>query len=324
MKVSVALCTYNGERFLDEQLKSILNQLKPGDEVIICDDCSQDQTVPIIQHYSNQYPGIIQLCINDQNLGGKKNFEKALSLCTGDIIFFSDQDDIWQPEKVEIMVTELQNRPQCLGAFSDGYLIRENGGPYSYSFLDSFGCTLTDRAEFIKKGACDYVLTFSNIVAGAMLAIKKEAIPLVYPFKLMDKMWHDEWIALVLSSVNKFMFVDQKLIQYRLHPAQQLGIGEEDGYDKHVQYLNILKDYDEMKKRPLEYFSHTWMAYNKVRNYEKEIKELHKFKNAYKNRFQYSKIHFLRQYNFFIRKARIIKWLINNEFDTTWRDVFKL
>jgi hypothetical protein len=264
------------------------------------------------------------LYINQQNLGGKKNFEKALSLCTGDIIFFSDQDDIWLPEKVEVMVAALQNQPQYLGAFSDAYLINERDEPYTYSFLDSFGCMATDRDDIIKNGPYHYVLTFSNIVAGAMLALKKEAIPFVYPFKLMDKMWHDEWITLVLSSVNKFMLVNQKLVKYRLHAGQQLGIGEGDNNESYIQYLKILKDGNEIKKHPLDNFSHTWTAYDKIRKYETEIKELHKIKNVYKDRFQHSKVHFLKQYNFFFRKARIIKWLINNEFETTWKDVFKL
>ncbi len=222
------------------------------------------------------------------------------------------------------MVAELQNHPHCLGVFSDAYLINEKEEPYKYSFLDSFGCMSTDRAEIIKNGPCDYVLTFSNIVAGAMLAIRKEAIPFVYPFKLMDKMWHDEWITLVLSSMNKFIFINQKLVKYRLHPAQQLGIGEGNCNEGYIQYLKILKDHNEIKKHPLDNFSHTWMAYNKIRNYENEIKELHKLKNTYKDRFQHSKVHFLKRYNFFFKKARVLKWLINNEFETTWKDVFKL
>lgn len=99
MKTSVALCTYNGEKYIKEQLDSILNQTKKVDEIIVCDDCSSDKTVEILNHYSSTNPGLFKIYINEQNLRSVKNFEKAITLCTGDIIFLSDQDDFWVNEK---------------------------------------------------------------------------------------------------------------------------------------------------------------------------------------------------------------------------------
>ena len=103
MILSVALCTYNGGKFLDEQLESIIMQSLSVDEIIICDDCSNDNTIELIHFYQNKYPGLIHLYQNKQSLGTIKNFENAISLTTGDLIFLADQDDIWHSDKVKIM-----------------------------------------------------------------------------------------------------------------------------------------------------------------------------------------------------------------------------
>ena len=101
MKLSVAMCTYNGAEFIEEQLISILNQTVKIDEIIICDDCSTDDTLEILQKIIEQNNSVITIFRNEVNLRSNKNFEKALSLCTGDYIFFSDQDDIWKKNKVQ-------------------------------------------------------------------------------------------------------------------------------------------------------------------------------------------------------------------------------
>ena len=100
--VSIALCTYNGERFLDAQLTSLAEQSHRPDEVVICDDDSSDGTLGIIQAFADTAPFKVRVFRNSQNLGYVKNFEKAVSLCQGDVIFMCDQDDVWHPEKIEI------------------------------------------------------------------------------------------------------------------------------------------------------------------------------------------------------------------------------
>ena len=105
LKVSVALCTYNGARYIFAQIESIFKQTLPPDEIIICDDGSNDGTPEIIGDIIGAPRDIdIQLIKNDINLGYVRNFEKAVGLCTGDVIFLSDQDDIWFPERIELMV----------------------------------------------------------------------------------------------------------------------------------------------------------------------------------------------------------------------------
>jgi glycosyltransferase involved in cell wall biosynthesis len=104
MKTSVAICTFNGEKYIKAQLESILNQTLAIDEIIICDDGSNDKTIAIIELIQIENPNKISLYKNKVNLGSTKNFEKAISICTGYYIFLSDQDDIWKENKVEKVI----------------------------------------------------------------------------------------------------------------------------------------------------------------------------------------------------------------------------
>ncbi len=103
MILSVALCTFNGELFLKEQLDSIINQNLKVDEIIICDDVSNDTTSIILEEYQFKYPELIKVYFNEKSLGTIKNFEKAISLSMGDLIFLSDQDDVWTVNKTKLM-----------------------------------------------------------------------------------------------------------------------------------------------------------------------------------------------------------------------------
>ena len=111
MTTSVAMCTYNGAQFIEEQLRSILDQTFHVEEVVVCDDRSVDETVAIIERVAKETSIPIHIHINETNLGCARNFEKAISLCNGDVIFLSDQDDIWMPNKVETIVNWFKANP---------------------------------------------------------------------------------------------------------------------------------------------------------------------------------------------------------------------
>lgn len=120
MKVSVVMATYNGEEYIVEQLDSIINQSYPVDEIIICDDKSTDRTVGVITEYiSRKKIREIKLYENSENLGFAENFNKALNLAKGDYIFFSDQDDIWENEKIQIMLDKMDEYTDCKLLCSD-------------------------------------------------------------------------------------------------------------------------------------------------------------------------------------------------------------
>lgn len=125
--ISVALCTYNGEEFLPKQLDSIKQQTKPIHELVVCDDGSRDATIEILEKFrkSVNFPVIIHQ--NSSNLGSSKNFEQCLQKCSGEIIFLCDQDDVWMPNKVEIMTTYFQANSHHDAVFSNAQIIDQRG-----------------------------------------------------------------------------------------------------------------------------------------------------------------------------------------------------
>ena len=226
MALSVAMCTYNGSRFIKDQLNSIIEQSKPVDEIIICDDCSTDNTIEIINDYINKYPGLIQLYENKENLKSTKNFENAISHCTGDYIFLADQDDIWNYNKVEKIIAKFEANESLEGIFTNGNLIDDDNEVIPNTDMwDSF--------YFFEKNLDKPVNLFcllkhhANMVTGATLCIKKSIRELILPFPDLTKkkFYHDEWIALILASRNSLDYINEYLISYRIHTSQQIGLG---------------------------------------------------------------------------------------------------
>ena len=171
-KISVALCTYNGEKFIEQQLDSILNQTITVDEIIICDDCSKDNTVAIINKYIENNPSLFKLYINENNLKSNANFEKAIQLTTGDYIFLSDQDDIWKNDKVEKIITVFNNNKKAEGVFSNADFINDNNNPiYNNLTLWDFVCFFENKnfnPNYLKK----LLINKGNYLTGATLCIK--------------------------------------------------------------------------------------------------------------------------------------------------------
>lgn len=221
MKISVALCTYNGEKYIKEQIDSILNQTKKVDEIIVCDDCSFDKTIEILNEYNAKNPDLFKIYINDQNLRSVKNFEKAISLCTGDIIFLSDQDDIWVNEKVEEYVGYFNQNPNIKALASNGYCIND-----SSKIEEKYA--IWDVPFFLKEIGASYnyydILNYvANIATGASMAFRKDIVCDIVPFPIVKDFHHDEWIAIIASHNNEFAFLDKKYFYYRLHNHQQVG-----------------------------------------------------------------------------------------------------
>ncbi|WP_308006687.1 glycosyltransferase family 2 protein [uncultured Chryseobacterium sp.] len=221
MKTSVAVCTYNGEKFLQKQIDSILNQTHPIDEIIVCDDGSTDATLKILNSYKEKYPEIFQIYINEKNLRSVKNFEKAISLCTHEIIFLSDQDDIWVENKVEKYLNYFETHPETEVIASNGFGIDENGKKIdAYSFWDIPKISKEVRENYKIK---ETLLKVTNIATGASLSVKKSFLKDVIPFPDHKILHHDEWIAFAASLLDKFEFLPEKLFYYRIHSHQQIG-----------------------------------------------------------------------------------------------------
>src|SRR5438874_4960935 len=126
-QLSVAMCTYNGARFLPEQLDSIAGQTRIPDELVVCDDHSSDETAEILRVFGRKVAFTVRTEINNQNLGSTKNFEKAIGLCQGEIIALADQDDIWKPQKLAVLEKTLADHPEAGYVFSDAELVDARG-----------------------------------------------------------------------------------------------------------------------------------------------------------------------------------------------------
>jgi len=203
--VSVALCTYNGERFLPKQLDTILSQDYAHIEIIVTDDCSFDDTRHILKSYAAKDTRI-KLYFNEENLGYTKNFEKALQLCTGRYIAFADQDDIWETGKISQLLPEI---PGHIMVFHDSDLVDENNrriGNY----------TVSNTTRLYDGESCLPFL-FSNCVHGHATLFDSSLKQYLVPF---DKRFsHDWWLAYVAFNIGRVKYVDKILVHYRQHPS---------------------------------------------------------------------------------------------------------
>lgn len=240
MTTSVAMCTYNGARFIEEQLDSILNQSLPIDEIVICDDGSTDNTVEIIQKIAKDTSIPIHVHINETNLGCVANFEKAIRLCQGDIIFLSDQDDVWMHNKVEAITHWFEQHPTMNVVFGDAILIDEFGKPIMKSAITNAPKTqikdidepimLWEDVGFSSRAQQQFddglgleLWLRQNRATGATMAVKRnfvQSIRLNYDDK---DIYHDFVLTLNALVQSCLGYITQPLTYYRLHLNQCVG-----------------------------------------------------------------------------------------------------
>jgi glycosyltransferase involved in cell wall biosynthesis len=219
-RISVALCTYNGERFLPRQLASIAQQTRLPDELVVSDDRSIDRTVSEVREFAASAPFPVRIFENEHNLGFAANFERAIRLCEGNLIALSDQDDIWYPIRLERSEREFTAHPQAGLVFSDADVINDSN--------ELAGSTLWQRLGFAGKREQDLlagqyvVLAKHRFVTGATVMFRAGLRDRFLP--IPDGWIHDEWIALVAAAFSDLSPIDQPLIRYRIHDSQQVGL----------------------------------------------------------------------------------------------------
>ncbi len=175
MKISVAMCTYNGALYLAEQLKSIANQTRLPNELIVCDDGSTDDTLSILKKFNESSPFTVKMYCNRLRLGPTKNFEQAIQLCNGDIIFLSDQDDVWLPGKLEKLMKVFEDYPKAGYVFSDALVVDNELNPLGYTMWERILFTGRQRLRF-KKGHQLEILLKHNVVTGATMAFRGQVL----------------------------------------------------------------------------------------------------------------------------------------------------
>lgn len=220
LKISIALCTYNGGKYLRQQLDSIGAQTRLPDELIVCDDHSHDDTEEIVNDFIKKAQFPVRLFINEINLGSSKNFEKAINLCNGNIIALSDQDDIWYQEKLALIESIFLENPEVGLVFGDADVVDQNTKPMGYSLWRSTLFGKRDLNKINNDHAFDVLLRY-NVVTGATMAFRSFYRENVMP---IPAAWvHDGWISIIISVIVKINAIDRPVIKYRQHIGQQIG-----------------------------------------------------------------------------------------------------
>lgn len=202
--ISIALCTYNGARYLREQLDSLLAQTHRHIEIIAVDDHSGDQTVQLLHEYAARDQRL-RLTVNPENLGFNRNFQHAMSLCAGDYIAPCDQDDVWLPDKLEVL---LHTIGESAMAYCDSEIIDEAGR--------SLGAPMSGRCNMISTS--DPVrLVVANCVAGHAMLFRRRLLGIALP--IPDAFYYDWWLASVAAGCGGLVYCDRRLVKYRLHGA---------------------------------------------------------------------------------------------------------
>jgi glycosyltransferase involved in cell wall biosynthesis len=224
MQISIAMATYNGEAYIREQLDSLANQTLLPKELIVCDDGSVDQTLEIVEQWSKTAaPFPVYIFRNKKRLGFADNFLQAASRCTGDLIAFCDQDDVWLSEKLQYCLALFANEPELMLLSHNAWVTDEKLS--KIQLLSSYKTGIYARGTF---------QTFVNPLLGFTQVFRKELVQDI-PWNTRPKaeltpgclMAHDYWMPIVASSLGKVMISDRVLVSYRQHGKNTFGLGAE-------------------------------------------------------------------------------------------------
>jgi glycosyltransferase involved in cell wall biosynthesis len=211
-RVSVCLASYNGEKFICEQMESILSELSPFDEVIVVDDCSKDSTIQLVRGFNDPR---IKIFSNDQNRRHVYTFDRAISLATNDIIILADQDDVWLPGRCSLLANSL---------FDSGALLASS----NYGYIDASGSSIdhVNRHELLSR---DSNRNFKNIINiflgrinyfGCAMAFRKEFRSIILPIPSYIES-HDLWISMAANLAASILHINEKTLMRRLHQFNQ-------------------------------------------------------------------------------------------------------
>ncbi|WP_458527212.1 glycosyltransferase family 2 protein [Onishia taeanensis] len=205
MKISIAMATYNGAQYIQEQLQSFVDQTRQPDELIITDDCSNDQTEAIVREFAKVAPFKVDFFRNEVNLGYCGNFNAALLKTTGDIVFLSDQDDVWLPNKIEHMLDVAEHHSEMLAVMNDAVLTDGN--------LNEVGLTKVGQIRSMGR-------TTESFVMGCCCAVRRELLDMCLPIP-GDYKAHDNWIVGFADGLNAKVVDEMPLQYYRRHESNE-------------------------------------------------------------------------------------------------------
>ena len=257
--VSIALCTYNGARFLREQLDTLVSQTYENIEIIAVDDCSTDGTFEILEAYAGKYPQI-KVFRNQQNLGFIQNFDLSVRLCTGSLIALCDQDDLWHPRKIELQVNAIGEN---VFIYHDSEFIHQDGTSMNRKMSDLMN---------LYRGGNPEVFLFFNCISGHTILMKRELLD--YALPMNNKYFHDWWLAYVATNIGEIDFIPECLVKYRQHDKSETNI------------LQISRSKDNYKLSSYQHFDKTlnWLYYCSAFKANKNHVLIDQIYQAYKQR----------------------------------------
>jgi glycosyltransferase involved in cell wall biosynthesis len=254
-RISVAMCTFNGGRYLQEQLESIALQSRLPCELVVCDDRSTDDTLAILKRFQTEAPFTVKVIQNSLRLGSTRNFDQAIGLARGGLIALCDQDDRWAPTKLERLSRALEENPFLGGVFSDANLIDGDGRQMGLRLFARHKFTPAKQRDFVARPTS--TLLKHDVVTGATLvfraAIRRYCSPI-------PASWvHDGWLAWMIALHSRLGLVGDPLIDYRIHGGQQLGVSsaiDAQGAKKTAEtrrqfYKRVARQFEDLLQRVL-------------------------------------------------------------------------
>lgn len=209
--VSVAMATYNGEKYIAEQLQSITHQSYKNIEIVITDDASSDNTIAVIQQFQQQYP-FIKLFTNPVNSGVTKTFQHSFTNCAGDFIAIADQDDIWALDKIETLINTIGNED---AVYSNSELVNKTGAPLGQLFSSLM------HLQSYYSGA---PFLMGNCIPGHTIIMRAAFLKNILP--LPQEIMFDRWISFCAAANNGIKYIDRPMVKYRQHDTNTIGTGK--------------------------------------------------------------------------------------------------
>lgn len=221
-KVGVIVAAYNGQNYIKKQLESIVNQTVKPDLIVISDAGSKDRTVSICKSFLSDSGIAFKILTSEEQLSVQLNFNKALQNCECDYIFFSDQDDFWKKNKIEITLNNMRKVNACMG-FSNAFITDSRLIPNGKSLWDTIGFNPDDNITVYDKQDINLIneLIKHNIVTGMTMCITSELREFVLP--LFKNAIHDKWIAMLAAHFGTVVAINEKLVLYRQHGNNVVG-----------------------------------------------------------------------------------------------------
>jgi glycosyltransferase involved in cell wall biosynthesis len=247
MRTSIALATYQGARYLAQQLESFLSQTRPPDELCVSDDGSTDETLDVVRAFSSTAPFPVKLVANPIRGGVNKNFENAAMHCTGDVILFSDQDDVWLPSHIERLVFPMERDARIMAVASDSQFVDEtlkiSGGTQAQS--DRFSNSLRAATMRLPRNQIELVLR-QNIHSGHGMGFRRSLLPLLVPFTAT--FMFDEWVLVLAATAGFITYAPEALTLHRQHRNQTMGARNKDLQLWATQSKNVSREQERVQE----------------------------------------------------------------------------